>query len=84
MYSTDFGGLYPDSMVQLTPDYLRVIPLCPAAGSDTYSDSYRSSTDPDYYSYCCRGGQHIAVSVEGNYPAYDAISGLQERPESAR
>lgn len=80
MYSTDYGGRYPDRMQRLTPNYLRVIPTCPLAGSDTYSDSYSRSTEPDGYRYCCAGANHLGVDISADYPAYDAITGLQERP----
>lgn len=80
MYSTDYGGRYPTTMPILTPNYLRVIPTCPSAGSDTYSGSYSQQTNPDGYRYQCQGGNHVGVDISADYPAYDAISGLQERP----
>lgn len=42
MYSTDNSGQYPDSIDKLSPDYLRVIPTCAAAGENTYNKSYTS------------------------------------------
>src|ERR1700712_1744623 len=44
MYSTDNSGHYPKTnMGLLTPNYLKVIPTCPAAGSDTYSATYSNT-----------------------------------------
>ncbi len=87
MYSTDWSGKYPDGDVgDLTPNYLKTIPTCPAAGSDTYSDAYESGdvqynedTYQDYYYIACGTGNHEAVSVTGDFPAYDGLRGLYER-----
>ena len=38
MYSTDYGGRFPTAIASggaLTPNYLRTLPTCPAAGSVT-------------------------------------------------
>ena len=43
MYSTDFGGVYPAALVDVVPDYLKEMPVCPSAGYDTYSSSYTVS-----------------------------------------
>lgn len=39
MYATDYSGSFPTSMDTLTPNYLRTVPTCPAAGRDTYTNS---------------------------------------------
>lgn len=88
MYSTDWGGKYPVTgsfAARLTPNYLKTIPECPAAGSDTYSGTYVTSVAynspgfADYYFLACNGTFHTAVSLQANYPQYDGISGLIER-----
>ena len=86
MYSTDWSGKYPSgaTMTKLTPNYLKTIPECPAAGTATYSATIGSTANnnpgfQDYYYVACNGSNHTAVSVSGNYPAYDGISGLIER-----
>ncbi len=87
MYSTDWGGKYPTSLTgKLTPNYLKTIPECPAAGSDTYSAAYKTGATAynspgfaDYYYLHCNGSTHTAVSLPPNYPQYDGISGLIER-----
>lgn len=90
MYSTDWSGKYSGKTSSagfgLTPNYLKTIPQCPTAGSVTYSAQYGSSAPynssakfKDYYYINCVGANHTAVDVQGNYPAYNGISGLIER-----
>lgn len=85
MYSTDWAGKYPPGgLTALEPNYLKTIPECPAAGSNTYVMQL-GSTAPgntgyqDYYYVECAGANHTAVDVTGNYPAYNGIVGLIER-----
>ena len=78
MWSTDYGGEYPDQLGQLTPNYLRTIPTCPSAGKDTYSAKYSKSPDK-YYEVYCEGDHHQAVGVPANYPRYNGVMGLIER-----
>ena len=84
MYSTDWSGHYPKDAGALTPNYLRTMPTCPSAGRDTYSATYTrvEAKEGSWESYkvCCGGENHIAVGIPANYPAYDGISGLTERP----
>ena len=86
MYSTDWSGKYPTAsgLAGLAPNYLKTIPECPAAGSATYTALFSAALNTagfqDYYYISCNGGNHTAVSVSGNYPAYDGIQGLIERP----
>lgn len=87
MYSTDWAGKYPAAIGQLEPNYLKTMPECPAAGSDTYSGNFvtgaTAPTNPqgfqDYYYISCVTDTHKAVDVTGAYPAYDGIVGLIER-----
>lgn len=85
MYSTDFEGTYPKKMSLLTPNYLKTIPECPAAGSASYtyqeglSAIYNEPKFENYYFFQCEGEHHSSVSVPANYPQYDGISGLIER-----
>ena len=87
MWSTDNSGQYPDSLEKLTPDYLRSIPECPAAAAVTYKAYFgpkakgNSQGYADYYYVECAGHNHTAVSVEGDYPAYNGVQGLIERGE---
>gem|GEM_PF-2170869 len=82
MYSTDNKRHYPPNLDYVTPNYLKYLPTCPAAGKDTYSSSYTSTIgDPDTgaedgYSFSCEGENHISVSGEKNCPRYDSVNGL--------
>lgn len=78
-YSADHGGHYPPALAGITPNYIKTIPPCPAASSDTYSSSYTSSLNPDVYQFFCEGTVHDALSVPADYPRWDSGSGLDER-----
>ncbi|MEW6277129.1 MAG: hypothetical protein AB1758_00800 [Candidatus Eremiobacterota bacterium] len=81
MYATDFGGHYPNSLSLLTPNYLKVLPECPNAGTDTYSAGYRVHSQPDRYTFCCLGLNHKGQGITApNYPQYTSTQGLVERP----
>ncbi len=89
MYSTDWSGKYHGDYTKLTPNYLKVGPECPTAGSDTYQTNWKTgpnvgfnNTAPiytDYYYVSCVTDTHQAVAVTGPFPAYDGITGLYER-----
>lgn len=76
MYSTDFYSRYPDNLIQVMPNYLKVIPTCPNAGTQTYV--YTTSPDHLQYTIYCKGNYHKGVNSE-NYPQYDSMEGLIER-----
>jgi len=76
MYSTDNSGHYPTALGQLTPNYLKIIPTCASAGSDTYSAKFTSSSNPDAYTVECSGTNHTAASMNANYPQYTSTQGL--------
>lgn len=78
MYSTDHEGRYPAQLDKLTPNYLKAIPTCPVAGSDSYSSSFSSSTAPDTYEIYCEGNFHLGFAP-ADYPRYDPTRGLVER-----
>lgn len=86
MYSTDWSGSYPPSLQHLTdsrsgfPAYLKVIPTCPTAEADTYSQTYVRGTHPDRYAVYCGGDWHHRQVSEwpANWPGYDAWNGLQD------
>ena len=80
MYASDNAGRYPLEMNQLTPEYLKVIPTCPEAGQDTYSRSYKASTNPDSFSFCCLGQNHAGSGLPADYPAYSSDKGLKDGP----
>lgn len=86
MYSTDHQGRYPGSLSWLTTGnmggYLKTIPTCPAAGSDTYSQAYSASSNPDVFTVFCQGNNHTALDLPSDSPAYDSVQGLIERKGS--
>ncbi len=85
VYAADWSGHYPPlGKTQLAPNYLKTLPECPAAGTDTYqvelgpSATYNTGAREDYYLFYCEGEHHLPVSVPANYPQYSAIVGLIE------
>lgn len=79
MYSTDSSGRYPGAIATLTPNYLKTIPTCPSAGTNTVYTNYTSASIPDNYTVFCNGSNHIAASSSPNYPQFTAVQGLIER-----
>ncbi len=85
MWSSDHAGHYPDSLSSLVPDYLKAIPECPAAGADTYSQTYRKYRPDDQayegYEFYCQGYHHDGVpGLAADYPRYNSYDGLLEGP----
>lgn len=77
MYSTDYAGLYPESLDKLTPNYLIHIPTCPSVGSVTYVAKIQAQ--PDLYTVICSGHNHQGAGAPADYPQYTSIEGLRER-----
>lgn len=90
MYSSDNGGRYPAGTANFTAkltggNYLKQIPTCPAAGSDTYTGGYSSVQTPDSFSFYCNGNNHSKAytgfsTVSVGFPQYSAESGLIDHP----
>ena len=77
MYSSDYAGQFPPSTAQLTPNFLRRIPTCPAANSDTYSPSWTVSNEhPRAFTFFCSGNHHKGAWLSANYPQYNSYKGL--------
>lgn len=79
MYNVDNNGRYPAGLGGLTPNYIKTVPTCPSAGSDSYSGSYSSGIIPDTYEVFCQGSFHSGFTDQ-DYPRFDAAQGLIERP----
>lgn len=88
MYSVDWGWRYPvglNKKSKLTPNYLRTIPLCPAAGRDTYVVQTGPGAEGntrlarEYYIIACRGSHHRGLGVPTNYPKRSSTVGVLER-----
>ncbi len=87
MYSTDYSGHYPRNLGLLVPNYLKALPVCPTAGYVTYRAEFGPSApgnekEPfeDYYLVECTGANHLDYQVPADYPKYNGIEGLIERP----
>ncbi len=80
MWSTDNAGRYPKKMSSLTPNYLKTIPLCPRAYSDTYSASYKCKANPDFYRLSCQGEHHKAGGLPKDFPQYTSEVGIVSEP----
>ncbi|GMU55389.1 MAG: hypothetical protein AMXMBFR33_45350 [Candidatus Xenobia bacterium] len=91
MYSTDnvvLGGPrgmdklspYPHSLGALTPNYLKILPNCPAAQKDTYSPTYQRAEQPEAFTVRCGGMNHSQANTPAEFPRYDSYQGLIERP----
>jgi len=76
MYSTDNSGRYPTALSQLTPNYLRIIPTCPQAHRNTYSQAFVSASNPDAYTVICQGSYHDKAGLKTNFPQYTSVRGL--------
>ena len=79
MYSTDWGGAFPEDLSPLMPKYLREIPICPPAGTATYVNGYK--IDGEGYQLYCAGENHLPIHIPANYPQYLSTTGLIERPD---
>lgn len=79
MYAVDNGARYPNSVGILTPNYIRTIPECPTASSETYSSGYTASTSPDNFNFFCEGAFHTALSLPADHPVWNSDVGLIER-----
>jgi len=89
MYASDNGGRYPSTGALATKltagNYLKLIPSCPAAGTNLYSGVYMSTQTPDSFSFYCSGNNHgkayTGFNLDAtNYPQYDAEQGLLDHP----
>ncbi len=79
MYRNDYGKL-PSSLADLTPTYLRKVPFCPVAGSDTYSQTYIQfpTSQGMGYRVACGGRHHAGAGIlsedqplyHGNYGSH--------------
>lgn len=77
MYSTDNSGRYPTNLAALTPTYMKSLPECPSAGSQTYT--YTAAQNPDAYTVSCGGSYHTNLGVTADHPKFTAFQGLVEK-----
>jgi len=75
IYSNDHDGHYPPALSLLLPKYLKSIPTCPAAKTDTYSSTYNTTSNAEAFTFYCMGHHHREVGFEPNFPQYNSING---------
>lgn len=76
MYAADSQGQYPPRLAALTPTYLRRVPSCPAAETDTYSASYEAHGT--HFTVSCQGYNH-RLNVAENRPALSESGWLPDQ-----
>ena len=75
MYQSDHHE-FPTRLGALIPHYLKILPTCPQAHRDTYSDGYVAASHPDAYTVVCVGTNHSAVRQSPDFPQYTSRQGL--------
>ena len=88
LYAAKNKGRYPDKLSELSPQYLRVLPTCPAAAKDVYSESYKAVNKKiegktgvswrSRNSFCCAGNNHELAGVKPDHPAWNSAKGFDE------
>lgn len=76
MYSADHEGRFPKTIAALVPTYLKSLPSCPSAKTDTYSQTYRATANPSRYSFGCAGSHHAEAGLPAGHPRYTSEEGL--------
>jgi general secretion pathway protein G len=66
---------YPDTLSELVPRYFDHIPVCPAAGFDSYTTGYTISSQKDEFTVACKGNNHAALGYEEDQPYYNHKAG---------
>ncbi|MFP4496582.1 MAG: hypothetical protein ACLFQV_00090 [Vulcanimicrobiota bacterium] len=84
-YASDHQGKYPEKLNQLTPDYLKKIPVCWTLPEASYADNYHGYSIGGY-NYCrfqCPGN-HPGLGGGTGFPRYNSLDGilLREPPNS--
>lgn len=78
MYAGDWNGQFPQTLKQLQPTYMKLVPNCPASDQPyTYvvdSKSFLQNGPPEpHYTLSCTGVSHAAAGVSANSPSYDSF-----------
>ena len=76
LYSSDSGGRFPNRLTDLERRYLKAIPTCPSAATNTYTRGYSNALNPDAYTVVCAGSHHSNLNQGENYPQYTSTLGL--------
>ena len=68
------AGAYPARLQEAMAS--STVPPCPAAGQDTYTASYRLTSDGRGYRVACQGRWHAGLGVPLDHPLYASDQGL--------
>lgn len=79
-------GRPPQSLDRLVPRTISALPMCPAAGAETYSAGYKTSRRKDgswLVIVGCAGGFHRRLGSSAVFPARELkLTGLDALPKS--
>lgn len=67
---------YPTNLGEISPKYIKNIPTCPKAGTNTYTSGYEVSVDRDHFTIKCSGRNHTVMGLGENEPWYNLENGL--------
>ena len=78
IYAADHGGTMPGSLSELIPNYLAMIPTCPSASTDTYTNGFSENQNQDgaTFTIYCNGNNHSDLQLTNNQPFYTLSQGL--------
>ncbi len=69
-YSADNAALFPTSLGQLEPVYLKYLPECPVARPGTGYYQYLQAKNPYCFTLSCTGNNHNEAGEQPNFPQY--------------
>ena len=72
LYGEDHRNVLPPDLGELVPDYLQILPKCPAGGLYRYEQ--RGSQD---YIIRCTGNMHAQAGVPDDLPSYTPSRGIE-------
>lgn len=72
LYGEDHRNALPSELGELVPDYLQILPKCPAGGQYRYEQ--KGSQD---YIISCRGNMHSQAGVPDGSPSYTPSIGVE-------
>ena len=81
MYARDHGGKYPKTLDEMVGKYMLDLPICPAAGRNTYSD-LQYTKNPPGMSVSCSGGYHRKLFKGSGNPEH--WPAMESTPPAAR
>ena len=86
MYATEHEGKYPESLGELSPDYLTEIPQCPSYFQGSYhlqigpNNLGNVKKEDNYFLLSCVGSNHLEVLSYKDYPKFNRDAGVMKDP----